>query len=356
MPRKSAHDRPKSLPSTPLHYELGPHLVSNLTWAHGSAGMCGGMRFSYYGRKRQEAKAFRRRVQNLVNLGASPAVYSDEIERVLAGDLLRPERRGVEEHIRKIAVLCEAARQYGRRRDRTTAEICATYLDFLGQGRTLWAQFAGQPKERLLEIHRSSVEVPEQITRLYQWIEEDELVSEEPILRAATLNWGLSLLYYRAYQLPLREAIVDQELKAGGIDAHGLLILCYGAGDPCPLAQERLYMKPADQQGDLTGLFEYFAGELAGALNRHQKELMALQDTEDRLPWLMVRPPDKLDRQVFEIIERFGAARTREIHSALSDPPPLRTLQRRLKGLCQDGLVVKHGSRKDAYYKLAEQR
>jgi hypothetical protein len=68
----------------------------------------------------------------------------------------------------------------------------------------------------------------------------------------------------------------------------------------------------------------------------------------------MVRPPDELDRQVFEIIERLGSARTRDILDAIDDPPPLRTLQRRLQRLCRDGLIRKNGARKYAYYRLAE--
>jgi phage repressor protein C with HTH and peptisase S24 domain len=33
---------------------------------------------------------------------------------------------------------------------------------------------------------------------------------------------------------------------------------------------------------------------------------------------------------------------------------PLRTLQRRLQKLVHDGLLVKHGGRKDAFYRVAE--
>jgi hypothetical protein len=43
----------------------------------------------------------------------------------------------------------------------------------------------------------------------------------------------------------------------------------------------------------------------------------------------MVRPPDELDRQVFDIIEKLGSARSQDILKELTDPPPLRTLQRR---------------------------
>ena len=40
---------------------------------------------------------------------------------------------------------------------------------------------------------------------------------------------------------------------------------------------------------------------------------------------------------------------------ALPDPkPPLRTLQRRLQKLVHEGLLLKHGTRKDAFYQVGE--
>jgi hypothetical protein len=83
-------------------------------------------------------------------------------------------------------------------------------------------------------------------------------------------------------------------------------------------------------------------------------QLLSYQDKEERLPWLMVRPPDELDRQIYDIIEQLGAARCKQIYEELRDPSPLRTLQRRLQRLAQDGLVSKHGGRKNAYYRIAE--
>ena len=58
--------------------------------------------------------------------------------------------------------------------------------------------------------------------------------------------------------------------------------------------------------------------------------------------------------QIGPAVSVFGSARTRDVLDALSDPPPLRTLQRRLQRLCRDGLVRKNGARKFAYYRLAE--
>lgn len=346
--------RPESLPADPLHYDLKPALVRHLTWVHHNAGRVAGMRFSHYGYKRLETQAHRRSVAYMVIRAGHGSVTLDEVTRVLAGDLLPPRRRLVQDFTRKAAVLCEAARQFGRPGEPTTPETVATYLDFLQHGTTLWSRFAGQSKERLIEMHRGSNEPPAAVGRLYDWINGDDLVAEEPVLRAATLYWGLSLLFRYDYERPAIDAVVDHELRAGGIDPHGLLVLPDSEFGESALHLGLTITSAADYRGELTGYFEHFSFDLGRALAAHNEKLMTFQDSEDRLPWLMVRPPDELDRQVFEIIERRGSARAQEILAGISDPPPLRTLQRRLQRLCKDGLLTKHGARKFAFYRLAE--
>ncbi len=347
-------ERPESLPSDPLRYELQPALVRHLTWAHRNAGKVGGMRFSHYGRKRLEVQAHRKRITYMVMRAGHASVTLDEVTRVLAGDLLPPRRRLIEEFTRKAAVLCETTRQFARPGEPTTPEVCATYLDFLKRGRALWSRFAGQHKERLIEMHRGSVEPSPEVARLYEWMGDDDLVSDEPILRAATLYWGLSILHPYAFERPVLDAIVDHELRAGSIDPHGLLLLPDTDFGASALHLGGGVTSAADHLGDLTRYYQHFAFDLARALSEHHQKLERFQDDEDRLPWLMVRPPDELDRQVFDIIERLGSARTRDILAGLTDPPPLRTLQRRLQRLCRDGLIIKNGARKYAYYRLAE--
>jgi len=354
MARDREHERPEELPSEPLHYQLGPTLVRHLTWAHRNAGMCSGMRFSHYGHKRLEVEANRRRIAYIVIRAGHGSVTLDEVARVVAGDRLHPRRRLVQGFTRKAAVLCAGARQFGSRGDPTIPETFATYLSFLKDAATLWSRFVGRSKERLLEAYRGSVEVTPPVARLYEWIDGDELVAEEPILRAATLYWGLSILYPHDYERPAIDAVVDHELRAGHIDRHGLLVLPdYEFGESA-LRLGSITTSAADFRCDLTSYFEHFTFDLARTLVEHHRRLESFQDREDRLPWLMVRPPDELDRQIFDIIERFGSARTRDILAELSDPPPPRTLQRRLQRLCRDGLVVKHGARKYAHYRLAE--
>lgn len=352
-PKDRERERPDVLPTEPLHYTIDAHLVNLLTWAHRSAGMCAGMRFSHYGHKRMEVEANRRRITYMA-VRSGHTVNLEEVSRVLAGDLLPPRRRLAQDAIRRAAVLCEAVRQFGRPNEPAMPEMFVTYLDFLKKGTTLWAHFSGQSKERLLETHRGSVEVPTAVAQFFEWADEDTLVSGDPILRAATLYWGLSILYPYEYERPAIDAIIDHELRAGSIDRHGLLVLPdYEFGESA-LRLGGIITSAADNSGDLTRYFEHFTLDIARVLVEHHKRLEAFQDREDRLPWLMVRPPDELDRQVFDIIERFGSARTQDIIGELSDPPPLRTLQRRLQRLCKDGLVIKNGARKYAYYRLVE--
>lgn len=353
-PKEHERGRPDALPSESLHYELAPALVSRLTWAHRSAGMCGGMRFSHYGCKRLEVEANRSRIAHMVTRAGHGNITLDEISRVLAGDLLPPRRCLVQDFTRKAAVLCEGARQFGSRGDPTIPETFTTYLSLLKDAATLWSHFVGRSKEQLLETYRGSVEVAAPVARLYEWVDSDELVAEDPILRAATFYWGLSILYPHDSERPAIDAVVDHELRAGRIDPHGLLVLMDFEFGESALRLGGIVTAAADDRGELTDYFEHFAFDLARTLVQHQQRLESFQDREDRLPWLMVRPPDELDRQLFDIIERFGSARTQDILGEISDPPPLRTLQRRLQRLCKDGLLVKHGARKYAYYRLSE--
>jgi hypothetical protein len=84
------------------------------------------------------------------------------------------------------------------------------------------------------------------------------------------------------------------------------------------------------------------------------RDLEGRQGSGQRRPWMSVRPPDQLDRQIFDAVQRLGSATIQQLLGALHDPPPLRTVQRRLKKLCDKGLLAKHGSRRDAFYTIPE--
>ena len=359
MPRRFPPLRPAEIPLDRLTYQLTPALVRHLTNVHRQAGAMGAIRFSYYGLKRLQAKADKNRLAVLVDR-VRHDVRDDEISHVLRGDLLPPNRRDQMHLIRQVVILSSAARYFGSRGDATTPETCATYLDAarsaLDRGDTNWSRFVGRDRERMLEMHRGSITVDEPIRRLYDWIAEDDLVSTEPVLRAAVLYWGLTLLVVgNPTCLPAVDCVVDHELRAGRIDPNGLLVVRADqpgrelmVPDPMPLAE-------ADYEGDLTPVFEFFANGVGMVLEALVRHLGTVQDQEDRLPWMMVRPPDDLDRRVFEIVERLGSARSAQILELLPDPaPPLRTLQRRLQRLVADGLLVKLGARRNAFYRIAE--
>lgn len=353
MPPELPSGRPRSLPDS-ISFDLQPSLVHSLTWAHREAGQISSLRLSHYGLKRLLVRAQRRRIAYMVARAGHSSVTLDEVKRVIAGAVLPPRRRMIQDFTQKAAVLCEAALHFGKFLEPTTPELCATYFDFLKRGTSLWANFAGQPRARLLEVHRGQAEPTAEVNRLYEWINGDALVSREPVLRAATLYWGLSLLHPYDFETPALDAIVDHEFRAGGIDTKGLLLLPETDFGASALRLAGSATASADFHGNLTDYYNHFTFEIARALSDRFRRLAQVQHDEHRLPWQMTRPPDQLDRQVFELIERLGSPRARDILEALSNPPPLRTLQRRLQNLCKDGLVVKEGERKFAYYRLAD--
>jgi len=282
------------------------------------------------------------------------AVSLEEVVRVQAGGLLAPRRRVAQDGIRRAVVVCDVARHYGSGGRATTADDFATYRRFWKEGDVLWARFSGALRTELLDAHCGSARASDPVRALYAWIEVDDLVREEPVLRAATLYWGLPLLHPAPPDRPPIDAVVAHELRAGRIDAKGLLVLPDSQRGREVLSTRGHPVSSADWSGNLTHLYWEFCRGTARALGELEDPLVRYQDREDRLPWMMVRPPDALDRAIFDIVERLGSARSRDILEHLHDPPPLRTLQRRLRRLCEHGLLIKHGARKDAFYRIAE--
>jgi hypothetical protein len=349
------------VPLDKLKYNVTPRLVTLLTFAHRSAGAASALRFSYYGKKRLQTEADRLRIANLV-AGSGQRVKLDEVAHVLAGDILPPRRHITQEYIRRAAILLAAIEQYGSRRDGGTPETFTAYLDLVRRGSetgsTSWAKFAGQRRDKLLELHRDSVKVAAPVKQLYEWVSEDELLAAEPLLRTAVLYWGLTRHHAATVDRMAISAVMAHELRAGGLDPHGLFVL-----DESEHGREAQELwkgvlppaRPARLQGDLTPVLEHFAHHVALALSELWQRLERHQDQEDRLPWLMQRPPDEVDRLIFEAVEKRGSATSTVILGDLPAPrPPLRTLQRRLKRLVHEGLLAKLGNRKDAFYRVSE--
>ena len=349
------------VPLGKIKYNVTPRLVTLLTFAHRSAGAASGLRFSYYGKKRLQTEADRLRIANLV-AGSGQSVKLDEVAHVLAGDILPPRRHIAQEYIRRAAILIAAIEQYGSRQDASTAETFTAYLDLVRRGSdtgsTSWAKFAGQRRDKLLELHRDAVKVTAPVKDLYEWISEDELLAVEPLLRTAVLYWGLTRHHAATIDRMAISAVMAHELRAGGLDPHGLFVLDESQHG---LEAQELWKgalppaRSARLQGDLTPVLEHFAHHVALALSGLWQRLERHQDQEDRLPWLMQRPPDEVDRLIFEAVEKRGSATSTVILSDLPAPrPPLRTLQRRLKRLAHEGLLAKLGNRKDAFYRVSE--
>jgi hypothetical protein len=348
------------LPLDRLRYTLTPAIARSMAFAHRYAGEISAMRFSYYGLQRLEAQAERVRIASLCAAADHPA-QQGEVAHVLAGDILPPRRRVAQDIIRRAAVLVDAIAQYGDRHEVSTPEICAAYFDLVARGdethTTSWSRFAGRERARLLDSHLASARMDPTMEKLYAWLAEDELLCREPLLRAAVLYWALSELPIRGIARMGIDAVVAHELRAGRIDWNGLFIIKeYEHGrEALALRRGINVATKAQVSGDVTGVLEHFTSYVGHALADCAARLRRHQDTEDRLPWMMVRPPDEMDRQIFEAVEKHGSATSPTILAALPVPrPPLRTLQRRLQRLVHDGLLVKHGARKDAFYRVAE--
>jgi hypothetical protein len=189
------------------------------------------------------------------------------------------------------------------------------------------------------------------VKALFDWADADPLVSRSTALRAATIFWGLTLLFpqWRAVSVALHH-----ELRVGRVDESGLLMLTEASE-----AQRELLTTPATfrttaDEGDLTAYFERFAFALWRVLDERLRELGRVQDDEAHLPWKVVAPPDALDARVYEVVERLGQAGSAAIVEGLGQSaPPLRTVQRRLQKLVSDGVLSKRGARKNAIYTLA---
>ena len=348
------------LPLDRLGYTLTPAIARSMAAAHGYAGAISAMRFSYYGLQRLEAGAARARIASLCASAGHP-VQLDEVAHVVVGDILPPRRRVAQDIVRRASILVDAVGQYGERREVSTPETCAAYLDLAAHGgeagTTAWSKFAGRERGQLLELHRGSAKTDPRMEKLYSWLAEEDLLSREPLLRAAVLYWALSELPMGGIERMGIDAVVAHELRAGGLDPHGLFVIKeYEHGrEALALRRGINVATKAQVSGDITGVLEHFASYVGLALAECGARLRRHQDTEDRLPWMMLRPPDEMDRLIFEAVEKHGSATSPTVLAALPEPrPPLRTLQRRLQKLVHDGLLVKHGGRKDAFYRVAE--
>lgn len=201
----------------------------------------------------------------------------------------------------------------------------------------------------MLELHLKDARAPAPVKELFAWADGDPLVSELRVLRAATLFWGLTLLYPAWHGVAV---VLHHEFRVGDIDHSGLLMLTEES-----VAQEQLLSAPAPvmgdaDDGDLTQYFERFTHALLLVLEERLGQLGRAQADEAHLPWELLAPPDALDARIFEVVEQLGHATSTVLRNQRmgSKAPPLRTIQRRLQKLVRDGALTKRGARKNASY------
>jgi hypothetical protein len=342
-----------------LRYERTPTLVWSLAQAHRAAGGISAMRFGYYAQKRLEAQALRTRIGEFVAAAGQHATR-EEVANVLAGNILPPRRTLAQQFIRRAAILAEAISNTSERNTVTTPATFAVYREISRHdGASLpWSRFAGRDRTLLLGEYRDRAKPVHEVSRVYEWLAADELLGKDGLLRAALLHWALHELFRACHTDKMAiAAAVAHELRAGGFDHSGLFVLSeYQHGRKALALGGGMHLaSKARGSGDLTPMLEFFCSQSALALMAHARQLDRVRDSEDRVPWLVVAPPDQMDRRILEAVEKRGSARSPVILEALVDPkPPLRTLQRRLQKLVHDGLLVKHGTRKDAFYQVGE--
>ena len=357
--------RPEQLPPPPWRYSITPSLVHILTRVADAAGQLRASPVSYYRQKELAARAKRERILWNVS-GIHRGVTHEEVEAVLRGGRLVERRRAAGEAIERALVLEDALAhftRFGTRNTRLTPEVAMAYhasssgLQLPGIRRpagnsfgTLpsWRLFSQREKEKLLDLQRESTPVPAEVKGLFAWADRDALVSESPVLHAATIYWGMTLVYPSWQSVSV---LLHHSLRVGNVDANGLLML----SEDTEAQRELLHtpshrMRHADD-GDLTSYFEAFSRALLRVLWERLEELGRVRENESHLPWKVVAPPDELDARLYEVVERLGQAGSTAIVEMLgSKKPPLRTVQRRLQKLVNDGVLAKHGGRKNAVY------
>ncbi len=345
MKRARRHEN-GAIPFDDLQYALNPELILSLAFAQRHAGFIEGMGWSLPTRRRLEAMADKQRILSLLE-NAQVGVEPEEVDAVLSGGDFSSSRRSVLATIRKVVELCHAVRCAAMEGTPTSPNTAAVYIGLLQD------QYASESRRIMKnDVGTVCIDVLSDLFQIYEWMDADELVSKEPILRAAFLYWSLSVLYREPRLRPAVLAVVDHELR-GRANLSPLFVL--GAGKA---GKRLLCLSPVVHHsarcGDLTGLFSYFVSEFAQSLQACETALRVRLGEQDQVPWVVLKLPDELDREIFKVIELVGIARCRDLREQLADPPPIRTLQRRLQRLTQVGLIVKRGSRKDACYVVAD--
>jgi len=359
--------RAEELPPPPWKYTITPALVQHLTRVADAAGQLRASPLSFYRQRELAARAKRMRI--LWNAsGIRSDITEDEVETVQRGVRLPEKRSSAAEMITRAMLVEEALAHFtagGAGDRRLTPEVAEVYrrCSWGGapgtrppqrgtHGAANWKLFSPRERAKLLDTQRARAEVRPEVKAIFDWADQDPLVSKSPVLRAATAFWGLTLLDPSWHSVSV---VLHHELRIGNVDPHGLLMLTEAT-----VAQHELLTTPAHRMvtadaGDLTGYFESFAWSLALVLDELLEQLGPVQHNEGFLPWRVAAPADELDARLYDVLDRLNQAGSAAIGAALgADAPPLRTLQRRLQKLVAEGVLAKRGARKNAVYVLAD--
>jgi hypothetical protein len=358
--------RTQDLPPLPWRYAITPKLVHNLTRVADAAGQMRAAPLSYYRQKEVAARAKRMRILWNVS-GLHRSVKPEEVEAVLRGARLVGKRRPTGDAIERAALVEDALAHYTAFTvddRRLTPEVtmayhfCSSEIPGIQRPRRAtirtmpnWKLFSPRERAKLLDLQREQSPVPPEVKAIFEWVDQDPLASKSAVLRAATVYWAMTRLI-PSWQSA--SVLLHHELRVGGIDANGLLMLTEAT-----VAQHELLNIPACRTGGaeagvLTTYFEEFSSALLSVLWERLEQLGRVQNNEAHLPWKVVAPPDELDARLYEVIERLGQAGSAVILEALgAGAPPLRTVQRRLQRLVGDGVLTKRGGRKNAVYAVA---
>ncbi len=359
--------RTQDLPPLPWRYTITPTLVHNLTRVADAAGQMRASPLSYYRKKELAARAKRMRILWNVS-GFHRSVKPEEVDAVLRGARLVGKRRPTGDAIERAVLVEDALAHYTTftvHDRRLTPEVtmayhfCSSEVPGIrrardGKVRTMpnWKLFSPRERAKLLDLQREQTPVPPDVKAIFEWVDQDPLVSKSAVLRAATVYWAMTRLIPSWQSATV---LLHHELRVGGIDANGLLMLTEAR-----VAQHELFNIPACQTqgaeaGDLTKYFEEFAFALLTVLSELLEQLGRVQNNETHLPWQLVAPPDELDARLYDVVEQLGQVGSAAILEALgAAAPPLRTVQRRLQKLVGDGVLLKRGGRKNATYSLAD--
>ena len=234
--------RPENLPPQPWRYTLTPRLVLNLTRVADAAGQMRASPLSYYRQKELAARAKRMRILWNVSQFSTPGV---------------PPPKGT----------------------------------WWGTAPN-WKLYSPRERTKLLELQREAARVQPEVKALFDWADQDPLVSQSAVLRAATLYWGLTLLYPTWKSVSV---VLHHEFRIGDVDANGLLMLTEATVEQHELLTTPSHRMVRADDGDLTTYFEEFSSALMRVLWERLEQLGRVQDNESHLPWKIVAPPDELD-------------------------------------------------------------